>query len=134
MKRLSLFLVAAAMGAFVVFSCLGAKTGNTMASTALAKDAAQAKANYKAASGSNTSAKHTFSELFTDDQIWDIHRQLGLPQNQEVMIEVGKAYYSENLNANLAKVEFYHGGMYCAGAECQVHTSNVAKSIYSYEP
>ena len=133
MKRLSLFLVAAAMGAFVVFSCLGAKTGNTMTSTALAKDAAQAKANYKAASGSNTSAKHTFSELFTDDQIWDIHRQLGLPQNQEVMIEVGKAYYSENLNANLAKVEFYHGGMYCAGAACEVGTSHMVKSIYTYE-
>ena len=45
----------------------------------------------------------------------------------------GNSYWWDGAGIELAQVDFYHNGVYCAGAECQVHSSNVAKGIYSYE-
>ena len=131
MKQFILLLAAAAMGAFLAVSFLGVKTDNTTVSTASANDAAQN--DHKADVNGDASAKHTFSELFTDDQLNEIARTLGIPDNLEVSVEVGNSYWWDGAGIELAQVDFYHNGEYCAGAECQVHSSNVAKGIYSYE-
>ena len=131
MKQFILLLAAAAMGAFLAVSFMGAKTDNTTVSTVSANDAAQN--DHKADVNRDTSAKHTFSELFTDDQLNEIARTLGIPDDLEVSVEVGNSYWWDGAGIELAQVDFYHNGVYCAGAECQVHSSNVAKGIYSYE-
>ena len=77
---------------------------------------------------------HSISMLFTDDQLREIATALGIPRDLKVSVAVGNSYWWDGAGMELAQVDFYHNGTYCAGAECQVHTSNVAKSIYSYEP
>ena len=75
---------------------------------------------------------HTYSELFTDDQILSIYNQLGIP-NIEVSVSVGNPYYWEGAGLNVAEVDFYHNGEFCAGAACVVGTGDIATNISSYE-
>ena len=75
---------------------------------------------------------HTYSDLFTDSQIAEIRQSLGVPDNLDVTIHVGNAYYWDGGGMYLADVDFMNGEEYIAGASCQVYTSEIVKNIYMY--
>ena len=67
---------------------------------------------------------------FTYQQLTDIAQKLGIPDSIEID---GDPYTWEAAGIDIAEVSFYQGNSYVAGAECEVNTSNLARSIYKYE-
>ena len=59
---------------------------------------------------------------FTYQQLTDIAQKLGIPDSIEI-----------DAGIDIAEVSFYEGNTFVAGAECEVNTSNLARSIYKYE-
>ena len=76
---------------------------------------------------------NTFSPHFTDEQVLEIARKLGVPDKTEISVYVSEQYAWEEAGINIADVGFYLGDTYIAGAECEVNTSNLARSICRYE-
>ena len=76
---------------------------------------------------------NTFSPYFTDGQVQEIAQKLGIPDKTEVSVYISEQYAWEEAEINIADVGFYQNGTYIAGAECEVNTSNLARSIYKYE-
>ena len=70
---------------------------------------------------------------FTYQQLTDIAEKLGIPDNTEVDVCVSDSYTWEAAGIDLAEVSFYRENTYVAGAECEVNTSNLARSICKYE-
>ncbi len=156
MRKLILLLMVIVLGVFSV-SCSSGKQSNgaetqngvqveestqaeeitQVEETSQVKEAAQPQENTQVENTQQAeepvdTEKHTFSELFTDDQIREIRRGLKVPDDIEVAVEVGNSYFWDGGNMDLAQVDFYHDGQYCAGAACEVGTSNIVKNIYSY--
>ena len=75
----------------------------------------------------------TFSPHFTDQQIIEIAQKLEIPDNIEIGVSVSEPYSWEAAGIDIAEVSFYRGNTFVAGAECEVNTSNLARSIYKYE-
>ena len=63
----------------------------------------------------------------------EIAQKLGIPDNLKIGVAVGEPYVWEAAGIRIADVSFYLGDTFIAGAECEVHTSNLARSIYKYE-
>ena len=70
---------------------------------------------------------------FTYQQLTDIAQKLGIPDSIEIDVSVGDPYTWEAAGIDIAEVSFYEGNTFVAGAECEVNTSNLARSIYKYE-
>lgn len=70
---------------------------------------------------------------FTYQQLTDIAQKLGIPDSIEIDVSVGDPYTWEVAGIDIAEVSFYQGNSFVAGAECEVNTSNLARSIYKYE-
>lgn len=73
------------------------------------------------------------NENFTNQQLREIAQKLGIPDNLKIGVAVGDPYVWEAAGIRIADVSFYLGDTFIAGAECEVHTSNLARSIYKYE-
>ena len=73
------------------------------------------------------------NENFTNQQLREIAQKLGIPDNIKIGVSVGEPYVWEAAGIKIADVSFYQGDIFIAGAECEVHTSNLARSIYKYE-
>lgn len=76
---------------------------------------------------------NSISPHFTDQQIIEIAQKLGIPENIEIGVSVSDPYTWEAAGISVAEVSFYRGNTFVAGAECEVNTSNLARSIYKYE-
>lgn len=82
---------------------------------------------------SDSSAKNESNyEVFTAEQIKTIREELNIPEDADVTCSVGEPIYWENNQIYVAGVGFSENGEYVAGADVNVDTLELVKSIVMY--
>lgn len=74
----------------------------------------------------------TLSEYFSNDQLENMKRALGIPEDLPVEVHVGSPYYWEGGGKDLVQVDFTHEGEVVAGAACEPYKEDLVRNIYQY--
>ncbi|MBR3186410.1 MAG: YARHG domain-containing protein [Lachnospiraceae bacterium] len=74
----------------------------------------------------------TISEYFTNEQLENMKRALGIPEDLPVEVHVGNPYYWEGGGKDLVQVDFYTEREYVAGAAFEPYKEDPVRNIYQY--
>ena len=75
---------------------------------------------------------YTTSEFFTNKQLENIRRSLGIPDDLSVELVISEPYYWEAGEVEIAQVDFYHNGELVAGASFKTYSDIMIRNIFMY--
>lgn len=103
-----------------------------VAESAVQEENDEAEQQNAAESGENNTAEIEENEYLTQDELKEIGRSLGIPDDLEVRAEVGEPTYYEAGGRWYVTVLFYHNDMMVASANVDINTLEKINNIYTY--